>query len=78
MHFPFRKGNILFSVLLTLLTGGSSGMRPVRLAYQPPVSISEQTSHQQAVLFSQKRPAPAIRHQPTEQAVILIRSLGFD
>jgi hypothetical protein len=42
------------------------------LAYQPPASstfLSEQTSHQPALLFSQNKPAPAISHQPTEQAV---------
>jgi hypothetical protein len=43
------------------------------LAYQPPASstfLSEQptTSNQPAVLFSQNKPAPAISHQPTEQA----------
>jgi hypothetical protein len=41
------------------------------LAYQPPASstfLSQQTSHQPAVLFSQNKPAPAISHQPTEQA----------
>jgi hypothetical protein len=41
------------------------------LAYQPPANstfISEQTSHQPAVLFSQNKPAPAISHQPNEQA----------
>jgi hypothetical protein len=34
-------------------------IRPVRLAYQPPASctfLSEQTSHQLAVLFSQNKP----------------------
>jgi hypothetical protein len=44
----------------------------VRLAYQPPASstfFSEQTSNQPAVLFSQNKPAPAISHQLTEQAV---------
>jgi hypothetical protein len=45
--------------------------RPVRLAYQPTASstfLSQQTSNQPAVLFSQNKPAPAISHQPTEQA----------
>jgi hypothetical protein len=28
------------------------------------------TSNQRAVLFSQNKPAPAISHQPTEQAMI--------
>jgi hypothetical protein len=55
------------------------------LAYQPPASsvfLSEQTSHQPAVFFSQNKPAtsnqpavlfsqnksaPAISHQPNEQ-----------
>jgi hypothetical protein len=51
--------------------------QPVRSAYQPPASstfLSERTSpatsrNQPAVLFSQNKPAPAISHQPTEQAV---------
>jgi hypothetical protein len=30
--------------------------------------LSEQTSNQPAVLFSQSKPPPAISHQPTEQA----------
>jgi hypothetical protein len=43
------------------------------LAYQPPGNstfLSQQTSqsNQPAVLFSQNKPAPAISHQPTEQA----------
>jgi hypothetical protein len=44
-------------------------MRPVRLAYQPPTNrtfLSEQTS--QRYFFSQNKPAPAISHQPNEQA----------
>jgi hypothetical protein len=55
-----------FSYLLIVF-----GMQPVRSAYQPPASstfLSERTSHQLAVLFSQNKPAPAISHQPTEQA----------
>jgi hypothetical protein len=49
-----------------------NNLRPVRLAYQPPASstfLSEQTSNQPAVLFSQNKSAPAISHQPTEQAL---------
>jgi hypothetical protein len=45
--------------------------QPFRLAYQPPASItflSEQTSHQPAVLFSHNKSALAISHQPNEQA----------
>jgi hypothetical protein len=44
------------------------------LAYQPPVLFSQSkptTSTQPAVLFSQNKPAPAISHQPNEQAVKL-------
>jgi hypothetical protein len=47
-------------------------MQLVRLSYQPPASstfLSQQTSHQPAVLFSQNKLAPAISHQPNEQAV---------
>jgi hypothetical protein len=43
----------------------------IRSAYQPPAIctfLSEQTSNQPAVLFSQNKPAPAISHQPTEHA----------
>jgi hypothetical protein len=39
---------------------------------QPAVLFSQNkpvTSNQPAVLFSQNKPAPAISHQPTEQAV---------
>jgi hypothetical protein len=48
-------------------------IRPVRLPYQLPANsifLSQQTatSNQPAVLFSQNKPAPAISHQPTEQA----------
>jgi hypothetical protein len=32
--------------------------------------LSQQTNNQPAVLFSQNKPAPAISHQPTEQAVL--------
>jgi hypothetical protein len=45
--------------------------QPVRLAYQPPASstfLSEQISNQPTVFFSQKKSAPAISHQPNEQA----------
>jgi hypothetical protein len=57
-------------------TGADRSCRPVRLAYQPPASsIFSQnkpaTSNQPAVLFSHNKPAPAISHQPTEQAVCL-------
>jgi hypothetical protein len=46
---------------------------PVRLAYQPPARVlfshnKPATNNQPAVLFSQNKPAPAISHQPTEQA----------
>jgi hypothetical protein len=45
--------------------------QPVRSVYQPPASstfLSEQTSNQPAVLFSQNKSPPAISHQPTEHA----------
>jgi hypothetical protein len=49
-------------------------LRPVHLAYQPPANstfLSEQTSHQQPAnsTFLSEKPAPAISHQPNEQAV---------
>jgi hypothetical protein len=45
----------------------------VRSAYQPPASSTflsnkPSTSNQSAVLFSQNKSAPAISHQPNEQA----------
>jgi hypothetical protein len=50
-------------------------IRPVRLAYQPLANstfLSEQikpaTSNQPPVLFSQNKSAPAMSHQPNEQA----------
>jgi hypothetical protein len=51
----------------------TKGIGRVRLAYQPPASsnfLSEQTttSNQPTVLFSQNKSAPAISHQPNEQA----------
>jgi hypothetical protein len=50
-----------------------AAVQPVRLAYQPPANstfLSQQisTSNQPAVLFSQNKSAPAISHQPNEQA----------
>jgi hypothetical protein len=41
------------------------------ISHQPAVLFSHNksaTSNQPAVLFSQNKPAPAISHQPTEQA----------
>jgi hypothetical protein len=51
-------------------------VRPVRLAYQPPASstfLSEQTSHHQPSnsTFLSHKSAPAIGHQPNEQAAIV-------
>jgi hypothetical protein len=62
------------SPLLWLNVAAISGFQnhgPVRLAYQPSASstfLSQQTSNQPAVLFSQNKSAPAISHQPNEQA----------
>jgi hypothetical protein len=42
------------------------------ISHQPTVLFSQNkpaSSNQPAVLFSQNKPAPAISHQPTEQAV---------
>jgi hypothetical protein len=51
------------------------------LAYQPPANrifLSEQTSHPEPAssTFSQNKPAPAISHQPNEQAAELCPDLG--
>jgi hypothetical protein len=61
--------------LATVIVGGDTtrhirNKQPVRSAYQPPASstfLSEQTSNQPAVLFSQNKSAPDISHQPNEQ-----------
>jgi hypothetical protein len=47
------------------------------ISHQPTVLFSQNklaTSNQPAVLFSQNKPAPAISHQPTEQAADLLRA----
>jgi hypothetical protein len=53
--------------------GLSNGLaaKPAPLASLPPNStfLSENTSNQAAVLFSQNKPTPTISHQPTEQTV---------
>jgi hypothetical protein len=36
------------------------------------------SQNQPAVLFSQNKPAPAISHQPTEQAVGLLMSIAWE
>jgi hypothetical protein len=46
------------------------------ISYQPAVLFSHNKpaiNNQPAVLFSQNTPAPAISHQPTEQAANLVR-----
>jgi hypothetical protein len=51
------------------------------LAYQPPAAVffshnKPATSNQPAVLFSQNKSAPAISHQPNEQAAAIPSSSG--
>jgi hypothetical protein len=56
-HSPF--GDQLFSMFVWLIS------------HQPAVFFSQNkpvTSNQPAVLFPQNKPAPAISHQPNEQA----------
>jgi hypothetical protein len=73
-HGPGMLLTLLIRLLLLLLSRKTLNMpslRPVRLAYQPAVLFSQNepaTSNQPTVLFSQNKPAPAISHQPTEQA----------
>jgi hypothetical protein len=53
----------------------SAGLKPVRLAYQPPAnstSLSEQTGHQQPASNTFLSGQTSISHQPNEQAVNLI------
>jgi hypothetical protein len=48
-----------------------SGLFAWLISHQPAVLFSQNksaTSNQPAVLFSRNKPAPAISHQPTEQA----------
>jgi hypothetical protein len=45
------------------------------ISHQPAVLFSQNksaTSNQPTVLFSQNKPAPAISHQPNEQAVYIL------
>jgi hypothetical protein len=45
------------------------------ISHQPAVLFSQNkpaNSNQPAVLFSQNKPAPAISHQPNEQAVVVL------
>jgi hypothetical protein len=47
------------------------------ISHQPTVLFSQNkpaTSNQPTVLFSQNKPAPAISHQPTEQALVATKS----
>jgi hypothetical protein len=51
----------------------AGGKHPIRLAYQPPGNSTfsqnkPAISNQPTVLFSQNKLAPAISHQPNEQA----------
>jgi hypothetical protein len=51
------------------------------LAYQPQPTVffsrnKPANSNQPAVLFSQNKPAPAISHQPNEQAARVIEELS--
>jgi hypothetical protein len=53
---------------------GKSALFAWLISHQPAVLFSHikpATSNQPAVLFSQNKPAPAISHQPTEQAAYL-------
>jgi hypothetical protein len=50
------------------------------ISHQPAVLFSQNKSaisNQPAVLFSQNKPAPAIRHQPTEQADDLQKKMTY-
>jgi hypothetical protein len=50
------------------------------ISHQPAVLFSQKKSaisNQPTVLFSQNKPAPAISHQPTEQASLKTKSRGF-
>jgi hypothetical protein len=50
------------------------------ISHQPAVLFSHNKlviSNQPAVLFSQNKPAPAISHQPTEQAVVSTAIVEF-
>jgi hypothetical protein len=57
------------------LTLGKHSLFAWLISHQPAVLFSQNksaTSNQPAVLFSQNKPAPAINHQPTEQAVFFL------
>jgi hypothetical protein len=57
---------------LTLSVSDTIALFAWLISHQPAVLFSHNkpaTSNQPTVLFSQNKPAPAISHQPTEQAV---------
>jgi hypothetical protein len=74
-----RRVNIVFTLLhishfSSLTSHLSNALFVWLISHQPAVLFSQNkptTSNQPAVLFSQSKSAPAIRHQPNEQAVTL-------
>jgi hypothetical protein len=63
---------------LYILMELSASIRPVRLAYQPPASstfLSQQTSNQQPASSTILSEQISISHQPTEQAVVVMKLL---
>jgi hypothetical protein len=70
----------MLSVTLTAKSLASITSLFVRLiSHQPAVLFSHNksaTSNQPAVIFSQNKPAPAISHQPNEQAVGVMKAAG--
>jgi hypothetical protein len=56
----------------SFLFRGDNALLAWLISHQPAVLFSQNkpaTSNQPTVLFSQNKPAPAISHQPTEQAI---------
>jgi hypothetical protein len=65
----YARGEVSFAKFLFL---PSCALFAWLISHQPAVLFSHNKpaiSNQRAVLFSQNKPAPAISHQPTEQAV---------
>jgi hypothetical protein len=72
LALPIADSFDLFESLVLLLL--TCSLFAWLISHQPTVLFSHNksaTNNQPAVLFSQNKPAPAISHQPNEQAVAL-------
>jgi hypothetical protein len=79
LPFRFRRFGDDFVPYSLGLSATSQQYFSLRTNQQPANStfLSEQTSNQPTVLFSQNKPAPAISHQPNEQTVARVTFNSF-